>query len=393
MKRTLLFLTAAVAMLACGSCAEKKAIAGHIEGLEGDSLSIKVYAFNNRREPVQELVVPMKDGAFEVAFEDTTIRNLVLGVPGDPRFVEGFERILYVPGENMVLSGTVDSVVCSGSQYYKDKQAFDDCCKAERAQVASLTNDYRAAMAKNQEDPSIEKIVDKIDSVQACIVDKTYEFAKARPSNVFTASIVGSLIGDDGSKALEVLDLLSDDVKEGYMKPMLEQVRTSAERAKAISEAAEKVKDGMPAPDFTLKNPAGEDFTLSSIFNQKKYIILDFWGTWCYWCVKGIPDMKKLYSDAKGRIEIVGIDCGESEEKWKDGIEKHQLPWLHVYNPGGDNDLSVKYAIKGYPTKIILNPDGTINRTVIGEDPEFYTYVRELIKTAPAPPIDIPFVS
>ena len=42
MKRTLLFLTAAVAMLACGSCAEKKAIAGHIEGLEGDSLSIKV---------------------------------------------------------------------------------------------------------------------------------------------------------------------------------------------------------------------------------------------------------------------------------------------------------------------------------------------------------------
>ena len=66
---------------------------------------------------------------------------------------------------------------------------------------------------------------------------------------------------------------------------------------------------------------------------------------------------------------------------WKKAIVDHELPWLHVYNPGeGVADLAVIYAIQGYPTKLILNPDGTINKTIVGEDPEFYDYVKSLIK-------------
>ena len=91
--------------------------------------------------------------------------------------------------------------------------------------------------------------------------------------------------------------------------------------------------------------------------------------------------MKQLYKDAKGKIEILSIDCGDTEEVWKKAIVEHELPWLQVYNAGKDlDDLAVKYAVSGYPTKIILNPDGTINKTIVGEDPEFYDYVKSLIK-------------
>ena len=91
--------------------------------------------------------------------------------------------------------------------------------------------------------------------------------------------------------------------------------------------------------------------------------------------------MKQLYKDAKGKIEIVSIDCGDTEEVWKKAIVDHELPWLHVYNPDGTSEgIPLKYAVTGYPTKVILNPDGTINKTVVGEDPEFYDYVKSLIK-------------
>ena len=182
-------------------------------------------------------------------------------------------------------------------------------------------------------------------------------------------------------RAFERDKLLPDEIKKGPLKPIVDQTEANANQAAQRAEASKKVQDNMTAPDFTLKNEKGEDFTLSSLYNKGKYIILDFWGEWCYWCKKGIPDMKQLYKDAKGKIEILSIDCRDTEEVWRQAIKEHELPWLHVYNPGNDNiDVSKTYAIKGYPTKIILNPAGTINKTFVGEDPEFYDYVKSLVK-------------
>lgn len=68
----------------------------------------------------------------------------------------------------------------------------------------------------------------------------------------------------------------------------------------------------MPAPDFTLKDIQGNDFSLSSA--KGKYVILDFWGSWCGWCIKGLPDMKKAYRKYKHKVVFVGIDCNDTEE-------------------------------------------------------------------------------
>lgn len=87
--------------------------------------------------------------------------------------------------------------------------------------------------------------------------------------------------------------------------------------------------------------------------------------------------MKEYYEKYKGKFEIVGIDCNDTQEKWKAAVEKHQLPWLHVYNSKDDN-VNVAYAIEGYPTKILIDPQGKINKVIVGEDPAFYTYLDEL---------------
>ena len=145
-----------------------------------------------------------------------------------------------------------------------------------------------------------------------------------------------------------------------------------------VSEAlgtAEVEADGTEAPDFTLNDLSGKPLTLSSL--RGKYVILDFWGSWCVWCIKGIPQMKEYYQKYAGKFEILGIDCNDSEEKWKAAVEKYELPWLHVYNTR-DSKVLQQYDIEGFPTKIIVGPDGKIVKAIIGEDPAFYTLLDQL---------------
>lgn len=156
------------------------------------------------------------------------------------------------------------------------------------------------------------------------------------------------------------------------------QADSSMEAVDNSQETVAVEADGIEAPDFTLNDLNGKPLTLSSL--RGKYVILDFWGSWCGWCIKGIPQMKEYYQKYAGKFEILGIDCNDPEEKWKAAVEKYELPWLHVYNPRGDSKVLEQYEIQGFPTKIIVGPDGKIVKTIIGEDPAFYTFLDELFK-------------
>jgi len=156
-----------------------------------------------------------------------------------------------------------------------------------------------------------------------------------------------------------------------------ESADQSQETDVAEVETAAVEADGAEAPDFTLNDINGKPLTLSSL--RGKYVILDFWGSWCGWCIKGIPQMKEYYQKYAGKFEILGIDCNDPEEKWKAAVEKYELPWLHVYNTR-DSKVLEQYQIEGFPTKIIVGPDGKIVKTVIGEDPAFYTFLDELFR-------------
>lgn len=130
---------------------------------------------------------------------------------------------------------------------------------------------------------------------------------------------------------------------------------------------------GMPAIDFTKKDIHGKDFTLSSL--KGKYVLVDFWGSWCGPCRASHPHMVKLYNQYKGKgFEIVGVSeektstLAEAEKFWKGAVEKDGINWMHVLNNYGkqDFDLVQKYGITGFPTKFLLDPQGKIVFKLIG---------------------------
>ena len=93
--------------------------------------------------------------------------------------------------------------------------------------------------------------------------------------------------------------------------------------------------------------------------------------------------MKRYYYRYKSKLEIVGIDCNDTPERWLAAVEEHRLPWINVYNPKdvpAAEDISVEYAVSGYPTKVIIGPDGLIIGKYAGEGPDFYEALHKTIK-------------
>ena len=136
-----------------------------------------------------------------------------------------------------------------------------------------------------------------------------------------------------------------------------------------------KMTQGYQVPDFSLIDIDGKEVTLADF--SGKYALLDFWGTWCRYCVMGIPEMKEYYQKYSDKIEFICIDCRETQEAWKAGVEKYALEWTNLYN-GYDQSLIVEYGIQGYPSKIIISPDGKVVEAFLGEDPALYEKLDEM---------------
>ena len=134
----------------------------------------------------------------------------------------------------------------------------------------------------------------------------------------------------------------------------------------------------MTAPDFTLPDMSGKKVSIADF--RGKWVVLDFWGSWCRWCIKGFPELKEAYAKYKAKgLEVIGIDCGDTDDAWKAAVKQYELPWIQLYN-GDDKSLPEKYMVQGYPTKIIINPEGKVVNVTTGDDPKFYDILADLIK-------------
>ena len=104
--------------------------------------------------------------------------------------------------------------------------------------------------------------------------------------------------------------------------------------------------------------PNGNKFSSTDLTG--KYYLIDFWGTWCVPCMAAMPHLKALKNKYVGKLEILGIDNGDTAEKWKKAITEKGLDWHHIMNGKGESDYVSKLNVVGFPTTILVGPDGTI---------------------------------
>lgn len=247
-------------------------------------------------------------------------------------------------------------------------------------QIESLEDTYGKLMQQLRSaapGTDISALEDQIDALQGEFNRVNFDFAKNNPDSPAVAYCISNLSGSDCVAAFEAM---SDAARMSPLTPFAERNYKSQKRRVEAQKATENMLENhVEVPAFTLKDINGNDFSLSSL--RGKYVILDFWGSWCVWCIKGFPQLKENYGKYKDKLEVVGIDCNETEDAWKAGVARFKLPWINVYNPGGREDgVLAQYNIQGFPTKVLVDPEGHIVDICVGEDPSFYERLAGYLK-------------
>lgn len=141
----------------------------------------------------------------------------------------------------------------------------------------------------------------------------------------------------------------------------------------------EGLRVGSEAPDWTLKDAAGNTVTLKSL--RGKIVLLDFWATWCMPCRQTMPGVQKLYEKYKNKAVVVyGVNCFERGPSDPVGMMKTAgYTYPQLLNA---NDVAAAYHVNGVPSFFLIGPDGKLLLTYSGFSPDRERQVEALIEKA-----------
>lgn len=311
--------------------------------------------------------------------EEMTISAKPFPMPSDRNAI----RFVAMPGESVTITGDYACNELGGGRFYDEYSKMRMMLQGIEAR--NETNvEWSTMLRENKvEHDSITPIFHSIRNANITLMQEaSVRYMMLHPDEECSALLFENI--RDVHKARRCYDALSERVRGGRMGAVMAKYLSHVDNEISRLERAREIQPGKPAPLFTLKDIKGKRLSVEKL--RGKWVVLDFWGSWCFWCINGVPQMRRYYEKYKGRFEILSIDCYDKPEAWKNAVARNDMPWLHVIDPtpgdaGGEerkNGIAYRYAISGFPTKIVIRPDGIIDRVFIGEKEDFYEYLDKL---------------
>lgn len=180
-------------------------------------------------------------------------------------------------------------------------------------------------------------------------------YAKQYPNTAFGAYAIWQILmlDDDISLFSANKALVESNAHAKDLTPLKNIIRKG--------EQLLKTSEGMMFTDFTVKGGSltGEDVSLSNYVGKGKYILVDFWASWCGPCRGEIPNLQNIYKKYKGdKFDILSVAVWDEKAETLKAIEEEKLTWNQIIN--GQEEPAELYGINGIPHIILFAPDGTI---------------------------------
>jgi peroxiredoxin len=306
---------------------------------------------------------------FKGAIEEPVRSTLVLSYTGVGVWNKSSESLaVYLEQGTISLSSTdsLRNAVITGSTINADYKKLKDALKESDGKMDVVTSSLRDVPADKKKDKEFMGVFMK-DYIQQqhVIIDEQNgvrsNFIKNNPT---------SLVSLD---ALETIGKFRPEYT--ILAPLYNSLSAgvkSSHEGRAIGNKLDRMKvmePGVMALPFTQNDPEGNPISLSSF--KGKYVLVDFWASWCYACRLENPNVVKAYNKyhEKG-LEILSVSLDKNKEAWLNAIKKDGMPWNHVSDlKYWKNEVAVMYDIQAVPQNMLLDKTGKIiGKNLKGED-------------------------
>lgn len=258
-------------------------------------------------------------------------------------------QLVYLDGKLEVkLNG--DRLVVQGSTVNQAWQGFMDNYEALSVSVVALNQQYMT-------DPSNAALQQELAAAYQ-VFEKDFRTMALEAVNANLDNPAGVQILKTSAAMLEDADIENVLAEAGgsfLEDPFVRDLSDQLVKAK-------RVAIGQPFVDMVLFTPAGDTVTLSEFVGKGRYVLLDFWASWCGPCIRELPFVINAYKKyhSKG-FDVVGISLDESGEDWKAAIATHGLSWPQLSDLSGWRSVAANlYAISSIPHTVLLDPEGVI---------------------------------
>ena len=319
-----ILLIAAMAVMLC-SCGKKNSytITGNVTGLEGT-----VTLMNDAGDDIAE--APVTDGQFTLQGTADEPSLALLSNNEQPLAMNFLE-----PGKITVAGEKNEALKITGTKANDSNTALID------RQYEIMERFYTAGSEEER-----QAIADEMKGTIAEAMD-------ANLDNYFGLYLLTSLMNEwNGDAIIAILDQFSPAVRETKLAG---EIREHAEAKKNTDVGSKYV-------DIILPDAEGNEIALSSVVGEGKYVLLDFWASWCGPCMMELPFLVKSYEmfHDKG-FEIYGVSLDSEADAWKEAMADNKMTWINVAAMNDEEQKATKaYAIQSIPSNFLIGPDGTI---------------------------------